>query len=65
MADLELDLGHHNTMSLYRLTQVREFKGWGLLFVQNIIYRLKQQEQFRFQIQFLIKIDKVDNHQPL
>lgn len=65
MADLELDLGHHNKMSLYRLTQVQEFKGWELLFVQNIIYRLKQQERFQFQIQFLIKINKVDNHQPL
>jgi hypothetical protein len=62
MADLELDQGHHNKMSLYRLTQVQEFKKWGLLFVQNIICRPKQQEQFQFQIQFLIKIDKEDNH---
>ena len=62
MADLELDQGHHNKMSLYRLIQVQEFKKWELLFVQNIICRPKQQEQFQFQIQFLIKINKVDNH---
>jgi len=65
MADLELDLGHHNKMSLYRLTQVQGFKEWEHLFVQNIIPKLKQQEQFQFQIRFLRKIDKEDNHLPL
>lgn len=63
MADLGLDLGHHNKMSLYRLTPLQGFKEWGLLFVKNII-EMKQQQLFQFQIQFLIKIDKVDSHLP-
>jgi hypothetical protein len=65
MDDLELDLGHHNKMSLYRLTQIQGFKEWVLLFVQNIILKLKQQLQFQFQILSLIKINKEDNHLPL
>jgi hypothetical protein len=63
--DLGLDQGHLNKMSLYRLIQIKEFKEWELLFTQSIISRLKQQELFRFQILFLIKIKKEDNHQLL
>jgi hypothetical protein len=65
MEDLELDQGLRSKMSLYRLTPIRGFKGWELLFVQNIILKLKQQQQFQFQIRFLIKIEKEDNHQLL
>ena len=65
MVDLELDLGHHNKMSRCRLNKVLGFKGWELLFVQNMILKLKQQERFRFQILFLIRIDRGGNHQLL